>query len=309
MLAGEMNAQMVEVEGTLTASAYNQGRLQLTFEEGNVRFSTELAREGIADEPDMVPGSVWRITGVALLQRDRQGTGFHTFRLMLPSDKHLVLTHPASVLTSSRLRYALGISVALIVMAALGILTLRRKIRIQTAIIRQRLETEAALEQRYRDLFENANDLVFSYELTGRLTGINAAGKRLLGYSTEQFTELDLVDLVVPEQRESVRQRLEALKSGRPVPPFEMEVATTHARAILEVSDRIVKRVDGSLMVEAIARDIGQRKQAEADLRQAKLAAEAASRAKSEFLANMSHEIRTPMNGVLGMTELVLSSS
>ena len=51
--------------------------------------------------------------------------------------------------------------------------------------------------------------------------------------------------------------------------------------------------------------DISERLEMEADLRRARVAAEAAAKAKGEFLANMSHEIRTPLNGVLGLSSFL----
>jgi diguanylate cyclase (GGDEF)-like protein len=65
---------------------------------------------------------------------------------------------------------------------------------------------------------------------------------------------------------------------------------------------------DGQIIWHGHVYDITQAKLQELALREAKEAAEAASRAKDQFIANMSHEIRTPLNATLGNLQLLEDS-
>ncbi|MBC7355265.1 MAG: response regulator [Desulfomicrobiaceae bacterium] len=65
---------------------------------------------------------------------------------------------------------------------------------------------------------------------------------------------------------------------------------------------------DGTRYVHVMA-DITDQKRHMEEMDRARRAAEAASQAKNQFLANMSHEIRTPLNGIMGLLQLLETSS
>ncbi len=122
-------------------------------------------------------------------------------------------------------------------------------------------------EARYRSLLENANDIIYSHDLQGNYLSINRAGELITGYTREQILGgLNIAEVVAPEHFEKAR-RMMAQKLDDPSPTvYEVDIiAKDGRRRTLEVSTRLSRPEGKPPAIEGIARDVTERKRAEAE--------------------------------------------
>jgi PAS domain S-box-containing protein len=141
-----------------------------------------------------------------------------------------------------------------------------------TADITERKRTEEALresEERYRALVENANDIIYAYDLTGRFISVNRTGERVTGYTREEILRMNIADVVAPEHLEQAQRRIAEMVAGGVLGNYEFEIiAKDGSRVTLEVNSRVSLHGDVAVGIQGIARDITDRKRAEEALRE-----------------------------------------
>jgi PAS domain S-box-containing protein len=316
-LVGHFDAELVMVEARLVEVTEIAEQPVLVLQSGNAIFDATLPLDSVSVVKHLLPGSLLQLTGIASTQLDDQGQP-RSFRLLVRS--------PAGILVLKRppwwaLRHALLLA-SILGLSILGALAwvglLRKRVREQTATIRERLEQETRLESRYRELFENASEIVYTTDLEGRITSFNQAAELATGYTRAEAMGRNLADFIAPDQVRQLKPFAPVEGNGQGKPVHELEFLAKDGRRVpVEVDTQLLMENGRAVGAQGIARNIAERKRAEKAIHEMNASLErrvsertaelaAANQELEAFSYSISHDLRAPLRAINGFTEILL---
>lgn len=185
-------------------------------------------------------------------------------------------------------------------------------------------------EERYRDLLENANDLIQSVNQNGSFLYVNRAWKETMGYTDEEIAGLKVFDIIAPESLNHCLTLFQRIMGGEPIQRIEAQFVAKDGRVIILEGSVNCNFVDGkAVATRSIFRDITERKQAEREREewnrklelmveektrhlkeaQAKLIQSEKMATLSEVISGASHELNNPLAGILSAIQLLRRST
>jgi PAS domain S-box-containing protein len=264
MAPGSHNAELVRLSARLLNCTTRFGEEVLELQAGPATFRAVLNRGTSRSAlSSLRGGSLLQLNGVMIVVADEnhEPMGFE-IRLRSPADV-VVLDQP-SWWTRGRALLVLGLLAVAVILALGWITALRRRVRRQTETIRREYGRELALEEQYRDLFENANDLIQCVDPQGRLLLVNPAWRRTLGYSEAEVASLHILDIVKPNYRELCRGLFKRLMSGEKSVWTEVEFIAKNGESVVLEGSSDCQFVDGKpVSTRGIFRNVTERKRAQ----------------------------------------------
>ena len=110
-------------------------------------------------------------------------------------------------------------------------------------------------EERYRELVENAHDIIYTQDLHGNYTSINKAAERITGFTREESLARNMEQAVAPEFLRKANDMIAAKLAGKDKTAYELEIISkTGSRVELEVNSRIIYEKGVPVGVQGIAR-------------------------------------------------------
>src|SRR5437899_2617078 len=162
-------------------------------------------------------------------------------------------------------------------------------------------------------LLQSSDDAIVSKTLEGIITSWNPAAERMFGYAAVEAIGQSILIIIPPDRCQEEEYVLDRIRRGESVEHFDtVRVDRRGQRIPISLTVSPIRNALGEIIgASKIARDITERKQAEAE-RAALLAREQPARAelealhrtKDQFLAVLSHELRTPVNAIFGWARM-----
>ncbi|MGM9486858.1 ATP-binding protein [Ideonella sp. YS5] len=177
--------------------------------------------------------------------------------------------------------------------------TLEQRVQARTAELRQ--------QARYlRTLIDMLPMWAWFKDTEGRFLAVNQAAAQTRGKSPDELVGKSDHDVSPREQADAYRADDLEVMSSRRQKTLEEAHSLPGGTLWLETFKAPVLDEDGTVLgTVGVARDISERKAAEAARETALAEAQRLARMRSEFLAQMSHELRTPLNGILGFAQIL----
>src|SRR6185503_9988545 len=174
---------------------------------------------------------------------------------------------------------------------------------VKVARLVERHQAEASIresEERYRELFENANDIIYTHDLQGNFTSLNRSGERITGYSRAEAIRMNVADVIAPECLSLAREMMAQKASQRISTVYEIDIITKQGKSVrLEVSTRLIFSNGKPIGIQGIGRDLTERKHSEEVLRESQ--AYLAQQAQREA---MTHRISQAIRCSLDSSEI-----